>query len=98
MLNWGYRINNLENCCNKLMDKVGQHDIKKTRIEDNLNLLTSKIEKHAELFAQHDAKEMEKYEAIKNEIITLKKAIWMAIGAGAIVQLLVSMDLLSFGG
>lgn len=74
MLNWGFRISNLESCCNKLIAKVEQHDIKKTKIEDNLETLAAKIDKHVDLFAQHDAKEMEKYEAIKNEIGALKKS------------------------
>ena len=89
------RLEALEECC-----KEHRHRVEKLMKIDNdvsseLKLLRVHLERHQEVFENHDTKEMEKYDEIRKsiskmnaEIIKFNKFFWIAFGAIAVLNFL----------
>ena len=98
ILNWrfsvfshGYRIIKLEECCEKMGKILDDHDRSKTRIEQKLEDLSEKIDRHGKLFAEHDKMEKEEYDKIAKDIGAIKRIIYMALGGSISIAALIKM-------
>jgi hypothetical protein len=92
---YGKRIEVLEECCNEYRRKVEKMSLKDGELVAELKLLRLNLEKHQEVFENHDVKEMEKYDDIKHSIAEMSKEIgkfnrvfWIVIGAVAVMNFL----------
>ena len=85
---YGRRIELLE-------EKVSEMEGQKQELVTTLKLVQVGLEEHKNMFKEHDKKEMEKYDGIKDSIIAINKEIlkfnkilWIAIGVGLVLNMI----------
>jgi len=65
-------------------------------IYDKLDNMNDTMKSHKDNFIEHDKNEMEKYGSIEKRLQKLERVIYMAMGAGMLLQMLNSFHV--FGG
>ncbi|WP_292661179.1 hypothetical protein [Nitratifractor sp.] len=89
------RIEMLEECCREARERADKMSKVDGDLVSELKLVRLHLQKHQERFENHDDKEMEKYDEIReslskmnDEIVKFNKIFWVVIGAIGVLNFL----------